>query len=201
MVLDYYLKLSNYIYAIASLVGVVVVVVVWTCNVHVLAPKPAPTPAPGTSVECVKEREKFAQNKLPVEPAFQEGSCWFLPKQCNAEKCFCVGPKTGKRKQGKLEVPLGHEYDCSSKYWFKQCCKPTNFSTQGFRCLFVFSFCFLFTQYITQIVQTQTLHPHVHVHTHNKLILSLLPHSHNYHIYIYILKQNSDVTVWFIMRA
>ena len=40
----------------------------------------------------------------------------------------------------------------------------------------------LFTQYITQIIQTKTLRPHAHVHTHNKLILSLFPHSDNYHI-------------------
>ena len=79
-------------------------------------PEVIPVPEPET---CVKEREAFKANKLPVEPSFEKDSCRYLAKQCNDEKCYCVSPKKGERKYGKLEVPLGQEFDCSSKSLYR----------------------------------------------------------------------------------
>jgi hypothetical protein len=64
---------------------------------------------------CVKQRAQFAQNKLNLEPQFEDGSCEFLPKQCDAKKCYCVSAKNGKRAFKNQEVPLGDDYDCKSE--------------------------------------------------------------------------------------
>ena len=53
--------------------------------------------------------------------------------------------------------------------------------------LYSVGFFYLFTQYITQIVQIQTQHAHAHGRRDNKLIFWLLPHS--YDIVLCVLKQ------------
>ena len=70
-------------------------------------------PTTEAGLDCLEQRAAFAANDLPVEPTFTNG-CNFAAKQCNQEKCFCV-KKTGVRAFGKVEVPLGQDYDCASK--------------------------------------------------------------------------------------
>jgi hypothetical protein len=52
---------------------------------------------------------------LDLEPQFEDGSCEFLPKQCDAKKCYCVSAKNGQRTFNNQEVPLGDAYDCKSE--------------------------------------------------------------------------------------
>jgi len=78
------------------------------------APTAPPTAAPTEAPTCVKQRAMWAESGIPVdEPALTEG-CKFELKQCNAEKCFCVTTKKGKRRFG-VEVPLGNAYDCTKR--------------------------------------------------------------------------------------
>ena len=62
--------------------------------------------------DCLEKRDDFEEYGIPVVPTFDE-NCRFDLKQCNDEKCWCVKAGSGEPTFG--EVPLGEDYDCSSK--------------------------------------------------------------------------------------
>ena len=67
-------------------------------------------------VACEKQRAQFAnKNGLPKVDLQFTGDCQFVLKQCDSAKCYCVAGKTGKQTFGKLELPLGQDFDCSSE--------------------------------------------------------------------------------------
>ena len=81
-------------------------------------PKPTPiidpTEAPAPE-KCPKQVKQWAENGIPIETPEMNDDCTFVAKQCNAERCYCVNPKNGKRQYSPVEVPLGESYDCASK--------------------------------------------------------------------------------------
>ena len=77
-----------------------------------LAPTDAPAPALKT---CKRKRRQFKETGIPVEDPQFTADCFFVQKQCNTEKCFCVKKKNGKPAYKGAEVPLGEDYACESK--------------------------------------------------------------------------------------
>lgn len=67
--------------------------------------------------------QKQVKDKTPLE-CTKTGK--FVNKQCNADICWCVKPRSGKSAYKKLMVPLGEKYDCSRK---PQRCEKERFTS------------------------------------------------------------------------
>lgn len=91
-------------------------------------------------------------------------------------------------------------FQTTAKYLFISCCSSNTLPRNKKSCLggqlswyslfyflfscFLYAFLFLFTQYITQIVKTQTQRPHAHIKTHKSKGFSSYFHTHIIILYI-----------------